>query len=66
MSITITPAGRITQQDNKRSRRFLESRNDNFLFQVTEKLMRRDDLPDLILTNKEGLIGDVKIKVSFG
>ncbi|KAK4832412.1 hypothetical protein QYF61_023091 [Mycteria americana] len=40
--------------------------DDNFLFQVIEKPMRRDGLLDLILTNKEGPVGNVKIKGNLG
>lgn len=50
----------------KQSRRFLEWTDDNFLLQVTEEPTKRGALLDLILTNKQGLLGDVKIKGSFG
>ncbi|GAB0206727.1 hypothetical protein GRJ2_003138300 [Grus japonensis] len=50
------------------SRRFLQSINDNFLTQVVEEPTRRGVLLllDLVLTNKEGLAGDVKVEGSLG
>jgi len=42
-------------------RRFLQSTDDNFLMQVVEEPMRRGALLDLKLTNKEGLVEDVKV-----
>ncbi|GAB0204060.1 protein Hook 3-like [Grus japonensis] len=50
----------------KQSRQFLESINDNFLIQVVEEPRRRGALMDPILTNKEGLVGNVKVKGSLG
>ena len=50
---------------HKQSRRFLECINDNFVLQVIEEPTKRDALLDLMLTNKEMIIGDVKIKGSF-
>ncbi|GAB0207763.1 hypothetical protein GRJ2_003242000 [Grus japonensis] len=41
------------------SRRFLQSIDDNFLTQVVEEPMRRGVLLDLVLTNKEGLVGRI-------
>ncbi|GAB0206541.1 mitochondrial enolase superfamily member 1 [Grus japonensis] len=52
--------------ERKQSRKFLECVDDNFLLQVIEESMRRGALLDLILTNKEGLVGDVKLKGSLG
>ncbi|GAB0176173.1 calcium-independent phospholipase A2-gamma [Grus japonensis] len=52
--------------EHKQSRKFLECVDDNFLLQVIEELMRRGAMLDLILTNKEGLVGDVKLKGSLG
>ncbi|GAB0179892.1 hypothetical protein GRJ2_000454500 [Grus japonensis] len=52
--------------EHKQSRKFLECVDDNFLLQVTEEPTRRDAMLDLILTNKEGLVGDVKLKGSLG
>ncbi|GAB0209914.1 hypothetical protein GRJ2_003457100 [Grus japonensis] len=52
--------------ERKQSRKFLECVDDNFLLQVTEEPMRRGAMLDLILTNKEGLVGDVKLKGSLG
>jgi len=48
------------------SRRFLQSIDDNFLKQVVEEPTRRGILLDLILTNKEGLVEDVKVGGSLG
>ncbi|GAB0206764.1 mitochondrial enolase superfamily member 1 [Grus japonensis] len=48
------------------SRRFLQSTDDNFLTQVVEEPMRRGVLLDLVLTTKEGLVGDVKVGGSLG
>ena len=42
------------------SRRFLQSINDNFLIQVVEEPTRKGALLDLVLTNKEGLVENVK------
>ncbi|GAB0187581.1 hypothetical protein GRJ2_001223400 [Grus japonensis] len=51
---------------HKQSRKFLECVDDIFLLQVIEEPMRRGAMLDLILTNKEGLVGDVKLKGSLG
>ncbi|GAB0208473.1 mitochondrial enolase superfamily member 1 [Grus japonensis] len=48
------------------SRRFLQSIDDNFLTQVVEEPTRRGVLLDLVLTNKEGLVGDAKVGGSLG
>ncbi|GAB0183494.1 hypothetical protein GRJ2_000814700 [Grus japonensis] len=48
------------------SRRFVQSTDDNFLAQVVEEPTRRGVLLDLVLTNKEGLDGDVKLGGSLG
>ncbi|GAB0180032.1 hypothetical protein GRJ2_000468500 [Grus japonensis] len=50
----------------KQSRKFLECINDNFVLQVIEEPTRRGAMLDLVLTNKEGLIGDVKLEGSLG
>ncbi|GAB0199287.1 mitochondrial enolase superfamily member 1 [Grus japonensis] len=52
--------------ERKQSRKFLECVDDSFLLQVREEPMRRGAMLDLILTNKEGLVGDVKLKGSLG
>ncbi|GAB0177717.1 hypothetical protein GRJ2_000237000 [Grus japonensis] len=52
--------------ERKQSRKFLERVDDNFLLQVIEKPTRRGAMLDLILTNKEGLVGDVKLKGGLG
>ncbi|GAB0177047.1 mitochondrial enolase superfamily member 1 [Grus japonensis] len=51
---------------HRQSRKFLECVNDNFLLQVTEEPTRRGAMLDLILTNKEGTVGDMKLKGSLG
>jgi len=43
-----------------KSRRFLQSINGNFLMQVLEEPTRKGALLDFTLTNKEGLVEDVK------
>ncbi|PKU39832.1 dtw domain-containing protein 2 [Limosa lapponica baueri] len=48
----------------KQSRRFLERINDNFLLQLIEEPTRRG--ADLVLTNKEGLLRNMKLKGSLG
>ncbi|GAB0183842.1 hypothetical protein GRJ2_000849500 [Grus japonensis] len=50
----------------KHSRRFLECVDDGFLRQVIQEPMRRGAMLDLVLTNKEGLVGNVKLKGSRG
>ncbi|GAB0181491.1 hypothetical protein GRJ2_000614400 [Grus japonensis] len=49
---------------NKQSRKFLEC--VSFLLQVIEEPTRRGAILDLVLTNKEGLVGNVKLKGSLG
>jgi len=44
---------------------FLQS-IDNFLMQVVEEPTRKDALLDLVLTNKEGLVEDVKVGGRLG
>ncbi|KAF4803717.1 hypothetical protein TURU_013832 [Turdus rufiventris] len=51
---------------HKQSRRCLESIDDNFLSHVVEDPTRNGVLLDLILTNREGLVGDVKVGGSLG
>jgi len=48
------------------SRRFLECIDDNFLLQVTEEPMKRGVMLDIVLTTKDGLVGNVKVKGSLG
>ncbi|GAB0176996.1 hypothetical protein GRJ2_000164800 [Grus japonensis] len=53
--------------EHKQSRKFLEGAvGDNFLLQVIEESTRRGAMLDLVLSNKEGLVGDVKLKGSLG
>ncbi|GAB0191026.1 hypothetical protein GRJ2_001567900 [Grus japonensis] len=51
---------------HKQSRKFLECSDDNFLPQVLREPMRRSAMLDLVLTNKKGLVGNVKLKGSLG
>jgi len=51
---------------HRQARRFLECVEDNFFLQVIEKPTRRGGMLDLVLTNKEGLVGNVKLKGSVG
>ncbi|KAJ7413722.1 dtw domain-containing protein 2 [Pitangus sulphuratus] len=50
----------------KQSRRFLECTDGNFPLQATEKPTMRDVTLDLVLTDKERLVGNVKPKGSLG
>ncbi|GAB0206448.1 hypothetical protein GRJ2_003110400 [Grus japonensis] len=52
--------------ERKQSRKFLECVNDNFLLQRIKEPTRKGAMLDLVLTNKEGLVGDVKLKGSLG
>jgi len=51
---------------HRQCRRFLECDEDNFHLQVTEEPMRRGAMLYLVLINKEGLVGNVKVKGSLG
>ncbi|GAB0204921.1 mitochondrial enolase superfamily member 1 [Grus japonensis] len=51
---------------HKQSRRFLECIGDKFLLQVIEEPTRRGAVLHFVLTNKEGLVGNVKFKGSLG
>lgn len=51
---------------HRQSRRFLQYTEDNFLMQVMEEPMRRGALLDIVFTNKEGLVGDVKAGSRLG
>ena len=50
----------------KRSRRLLESIDDNFLVQVLDRPTRGEALLDLLLTNAEEIIKGVKVGGSLG
>ncbi|KAM4642928.1 uncharacterized protein AAGF69_015296 isoform 1-T2 [Amazona ochrocephala] len=50
---------------HKQSRRFLDCVEDNFL-QVIEEPTRRGAMLDLVLTNGEGLVGNVMLQGSLG
>ncbi|GAB0189139.1 hypothetical protein GRJ2_001379200 [Grus japonensis] len=51
---------------HKQSRRFLECADDSILLQVIEEPTRRGAMLDIVLTSKEGLVGDVNLKGSLG
>ena len=51
---------------HEQSRRFLGCVDDTFLLQVIEEPVRRGAMLKLVLTNKEGLVGSVKLKGSLG
>ncbi len=51
---------------HKQSKRFLECVDNHFLTHVTEEPTRRGAMLDLVLTNKEGLVGNVELKGSLG
>ena len=51
---------------HSQSRRFLQSINDKFLMQVVEEPKRKGSLLDLILTNKDGLVEDVRVGGRLG
>ncbi|PKU39572.1 dtw domain-containing protein 2 [Limosa lapponica baueri] len=53
-------------EGHKKSRKFLECVDDNFHLQMIEEPMRKGAMLDLVLTNKEGLVGNVKFKGSLG
>ncbi|GAB0187151.1 hypothetical protein GRJ2_001180400 [Grus japonensis] len=57
---------RDNRAQRKQPRRFLECVDDNFLLQVIEEPTRRGVMLDLVLTNREGLVGNVKLKGSLG
>lgn len=50
----------------KRSRRLVESVDDNFLVQVVDRPTRGEALLDLLLTNAEEIIKDVNVEGSLG
>lgn len=56
---------RDNRAGHKQTRRYLEHIHSNFLLQVNEEPVRRHALLDLILANKLGFTGDVKIKGSL-
>jgi len=51
---------------HKQSRHLLDCVDDNFLLQVIEKPTRRSAMLDVVLTNKEEVVGNVKLKASLG
>ncbi|PKU46943.1 glycerol kinase [Limosa lapponica baueri] len=51
---------------NIQSKRFLHCIDDNFLMQLVEEPTRREALLDLLLTDKEGLVEDIKVEGNLG
>jgi len=51
---------------HKQSRSFVECIDDSFLLHVIEEPTRRGAMLDLVLTNKEGLVRNVKLKGTLG
>ena len=51
---------------HKQSKWFLQCVEGNFLMQVVEEPMRQGVLLDLVLTNRDGLVRDVKVGGSLG
>ncbi|PKU30113.1 glycerol kinase [Limosa lapponica baueri] len=62
----LEPPWRYNTAVHKQSRRFLECVDDNFLLQVIEEPTRRGAMLVLDLTNKEGVVGNMKVKGSIG
>ncbi|PKU31484.1 adaptin ear-binding coat-associated protein 1 [Limosa lapponica baueri] len=52
--------------EREQSRRFLECVEDNFLTQLVREPTRESALLDLLLVNREGLVGDVKVGGRLG
>ncbi|MCQ4179287.1 hypothetical protein FK518_27320 [Klebsiella pneumoniae] len=50
----------------KQSKRFLEGVEDSFLMQLVREPTRGGALIDLLFTNREGLVGDVKVGHCLG
>ncbi|PKU48463.1 glycerol kinase [Limosa lapponica baueri] len=51
---------------NIQSERFLQCTDDNFLTQLVEEPTGREALLDLVLTNKEELVEDIKVEGNLG
>ncbi|PKU41300.1 hypothetical protein llap_8389 [Limosa lapponica baueri] len=52
--------------EREQSQRFLECVKDNFLTQLVRDPTRESALLDLLLVNREGLVGDVKVGGHLG
>ncbi|PKU45859.1 rna-directed dna polymerase from mobile element jockey-like [Limosa lapponica baueri] len=52
--------------EREQSRRFLECVEDNFLTQLVSEPTRESALLDLLLVNREGFVGDVKVQGRLG
>lgn len=57
---------RVNMAQHTQSRKFLQIIDDNFLMQVVEEPIRKGVLLDLVLTNQEGLVEDMKVGGSLG
>lgn len=55
-----------TARGHRQHSRFLQCIDDNMLLHVTKEPIRRGVLLDLILTNKDRLVGNMKVKSSLG
>ena len=51
----------INTVQKKQSRRFLQCTEDNFLMQLLRDPTKEGTLLDLLFTNREGLVGDLKV-----
>lgn len=57
---------RDSTDGHRQSERFLEYTDDDFLLHVIKEPVKRDVMLDLILTEKEELVVNVKLKDSLG
>ncbi|PKU45296.1 rna-directed dna polymerase from mobile element jockey-like [Limosa lapponica baueri] len=57
---------RYNTAEREQSRRFLERVEDNFITQLVSEPTRESTLLDLLLVNREGLVGDVKVQGCLG
>ena len=51
---------------HQKPKRFLECVDSSFLFQVVQEPTRKGAMLDLVLTNKKGLVSNMKLKGSLG
>ncbi|PKU46497.1 hypothetical protein llap_3216 [Limosa lapponica baueri] len=51
---------------HKKSRKFSECVDDNLLLQMVEEPARKRAMLDFVLTKKEGVVGNIKLKASLG
>lgn len=62
----LQPSQHLLEEQHSRANVFLEYLEDNFLLQVLEKPLGRCSMLDFVLTNREGLVGKLKLKGSPG